>query len=65
MDNMKLKSRMSGKVQELQQPVEVVEAVGGGFRSVFKTRHGRVLFLALTVNGGDCTVTDCFYTDRN
>ena len=26
MDNMKLKSRMNGKVQELQQPVEVVEA---------------------------------------
>ena len=26
MDNAKLKSRMSGKVQELQQPVEVVEA---------------------------------------
>ena len=26
MDNTKLKSRMSGKVQELQQPVEVVEA---------------------------------------
>ena len=25
MDNTKLKSRMSGKVQELQQPVEVVE----------------------------------------
>ena len=25
MDNMKLKSRMSGKVQEIQQPVEVVE----------------------------------------
>ena len=26
MDNTKLKSRMSGKVQELQQPVERVEA---------------------------------------
>ena len=26
MDNAKLRSRMSGKVQELQQPVEVVEA---------------------------------------
>ena len=27
MDNAKLRSRMSGKVQELQQPVEVVEAI--------------------------------------
>ena len=27
MDNSKLKGRMSGKVQELQPPVEVVEAV--------------------------------------
>ena len=26
MDNMKLKNRMSSKVQELQQPVDVVEA---------------------------------------
>lgn len=35
------------------------------FRTVIKTQHGRVIYLALLLNGTDCTVTDCFYTDRN
>ena len=34
-------------------------------RTIFKTRHGRTLFLSLAVNGPICTITDCFYTDRN
>ena len=52
MDNAKLKSRMSGKVQELQQPVEVVEAapmipVGSGhqqapFSAVYDPAGGYV-----------------------
>ena len=42
MDNMKLKNRMSGKVQELQQPVEVVEAA-----PVIPANSG---YLALTNN---------------
>ena len=37
----------------------------GSFRTVIKTQHGRVMFLTLTVSGTDCTITDCFYTDRN
>ena len=35
------------------------------FRTVFKTQHGRVVFLSLEINGNDCTITDCFYMDRN
>lgn len=36
-----------------------------GYRAVFKTQHGRVLFLAIEINGTICTITDCFYLDRN
>lgn len=35
------------------------------FRTTIKTRHGRTLYLSLEINGPDCIVTDCFYTDRN
>lgn len=35
------------------------------YRTIFKTRHGRTLFLSLAVNGPVYTITDCFYTDRN
>ena len=35
------------------------------FRTTIKTRHGRTLFLSLAVNSSICTITDCFYTDRN
>lgn len=35
------------------------------FRTVIKTKHGRVLFLLLKVNHADCTILDCFYIDRN
>lgn len=33
-------------------------------RTVFKTRHGRTLYLALELSGGGCSVVECFYTDR-
>ena len=35
------------------------------FRSIIKTRHGRVLFLSLEINDSICTIRDCFYIDRN
>ena len=35
------------------------------YRTIFKTSHGRTLFLSLAANGPICTITDCFYTDRN
>lgn len=35
------------------------------FRTIFKTQHGRVLFLSLEIQDTDCNITDCFYIDRN
>lgn len=35
------------------------------FRTIIKTRHGRVLYLSVEVNGFMCTIQDCFYIDRN
>jgi len=35
------------------------------FRTIIKTQHGRVMFLSLEVSDTGCTITDCFYTDRN
>jgi hypothetical protein len=35
------------------------------FRTVFKTRHGRVVFLELKIKNDDCTIIECFYVDRN
>lgn len=45
-----------------------LEAIAGNastFRTIIKTRHGRILYLSLEINGPICTITDCFYTDRN
>lgn len=35
------------------------------FRTIFKTKHGRIVFLALSIDGTACAITDCFYIDRN
>lgn len=35
------------------------------FRTIIKTQHGRVLFLSSEVNDANCSITNCFYTDRN
>ena len=35
------------------------------FRTIFKTQHGRILFLSLKVEDMFCSITDCFYIDRN
>lgn len=35
------------------------------FRTIFKTQHGRVLFLSLKIEDTVCTITNCFYIDRN
>lgn len=34
-------------------------------RTIFKTQHGRTLYFAVEINGTTCTISDCFYTDRN
>lgn len=35
------------------------------YRTTFKTKHGRVLFLSVQITGEKCFITDCFYIDRN
>ena len=34
------------------------------YRTIFKNQHGRTIYLSLEINGTQCTITDCFYTDR-
>ena len=34
-------------------------------RTIFKTQHGRSVYLDLAISGADCVITDCFYPDRN
>jgi len=35
------------------------------YRTIFKTEHGRDIFLSLIIENSVCTITDCFYVDRN
>lgn len=35
------------------------------YRTIFTTKHGRKLYLSLKISNGECTVIECFYTDRN
>ena len=37
----------------------------GTYRTTFKTDHGRELYLSVEIKGPFCTITDCFYLDRN
>jgi len=41
------------------------EGSANKYRTIFKNQHGRHLFLSLEVDSNYCTITDCFYTDRN
>lgn len=52
----------------MQKENLILEAFGSGkptYRAIVKTRHGRTLYLSLEIEGSACTITDCFYTDRN
>ena len=51
----------------MQKSILKLEANHGAstYRTIIKTCHGRMIFLSLAVNGSICTITDCFYTDRN
>lgn len=40
-------------------------ANSSAYRTTFKNRHGRSLYLSIRLNGNTCTITSCFYTDRN
>jgi len=45
--------------------LETAEDGESQFRTSFKNRHGREIFLSVEISGPDCTITDCFYIDRN
>lgn len=45
--------------------LETITGCASKFRTIIKTRHGRVLFLSLEINGPSCSIRDCFYIDRN
>ena len=54
----------------MEKSILKLEAFAGNglantYRTIIKTQHGRVIFLSLEVNSDDCTITDCFYIDRN
>lgn len=51
----------------MHKSILFLESAGSGssaYRAVFKTRHGRTLYLALELSEGVCSVVECFYTDR-
>ena len=35
------------------------------YRTIFKNQHGRSLYLSVEIGGDECTITNCFYVDRN
>ena len=35
------------------------------YRAIFQTKHGRKLYIAILIAYDFCTITDCFYIDRN
>lgn len=43
----------------------VAERSATAFRTIIKTKHGRVIFLAIEIQGSECEITNCFYVDRN
>ena len=35
------------------------------YRTVFKTQHGRLIYLSAVISNGQCEILQCFYVDRN
>ena len=40
-------------------------ADSSSYRTAFKNRHGRSIYLEVKLDGSTCKITDCFYTDRS
>lgn len=50
----------------MQKSMLTIEQCGENtYRTVFKNKHGRSIFLQVGLNGSTCRITNCFYTDRN
>jgi len=43
----------------------LIKNENGNYHTVFKTRHARKIYLAISVSGDTCTVTECRYLDRS
>jgi hypothetical protein len=43
----------------------LIKNENGNYHTVFKTRHARKIYLAISVSGDTCTVTSCRYLDRS
>lgn len=54
---------MQQSILELEEMMH--DGSGRQFRTIIKTRHGRVLFLSLQVEDQNCSILRCFYVDRN
>ena len=54
-----------------QRSVLVLEAFADGktdansYRTIIKTSHARIIYLSLVFQGSECSITNCFYADRN
>lgn len=50
----------------MQKSILTIEQCGENtYRTIFKNKHGRSIFLQVGLNGSTCRITNCFYTDRN
>lgn len=47
-----------------RQSLILHKAQGGRYRTVFKNRHGRIIYLELIKQDDYCSITDCYYLDR-
>ena len=45
--------------------LEAITMFGSTFRTTFKTKHGRMLYLSLAIRKPTCVIQDCFYLDRH
>jgi hypothetical protein len=45
--------------------LNLVKNENGNYHTVFKTRHARKIYLAFSVSGDLCAVTECRYLDRS
>ena len=60
-------SRGGDNITQSILSLEAFNGSGGdnAYRTIFKTRHGRSVYLEVEIDGENCNITDCFYTDRN
>ena len=60
-------SRGGDNITQSILSLEAFNGSGGdnAYRTIFKTRHGRSVYLEVEIDGENCTITDCLYTDRN